>query len=65
MDVSTANNVFSVRIVLYHPDMGTEQSIDIVSPINLSSMDKKPDDAVGNISATIRENNSEGDILGK
>lgn len=63
VDVSTANNVFSVRIVLYHPDMGTEQSIDIVSPINLSSMDKTEEDGVGNISATIRENNSEGDIL--
>ena len=63
VDVSTANNVFSVRIVLYHPDMGTEQSIDIVSPINLSSMENKNEDVVGNISATIRENNSEGDIL--
>ena len=63
VDVSTANNVFSVRIVLYHPDMGTEQSIDIVSPINLSSMDKTEEDGVGNISVTIRENNSEGDIL--
>ena len=62
VDVSTANSVFSVRIVLYHPDMGTEQSIDIVAPMNLSSMDKT-DDSIGNISATIRENNSEGDIL--
>lgn len=34
VDVSFSNNVFSVRIVLYHPDLGSKHSIDIVTPIN-------------------------------
>lgn len=34
VDVSVANDVFSVRIVLYHPDLGAKHSIDIVTPIN-------------------------------
>ena len=34
VDISTANQVFSLRVTLYHPDLGTKYSIDIVSPIN-------------------------------
>ncbi len=34
VEVSTANNVFSLKIILSHPDLGTRHSIDIVSPIN-------------------------------
>lgn len=34
VDISTANRVFSLRVTLYHPDLGTKYSIDIVSPIN-------------------------------
>ncbi len=34
VDISTANQVFSLRIVLNHPDLGSKYSIDIVSPIN-------------------------------
>lgn len=34
VDISTANQVFSLRIILNHPDLGTRYSIDIVSPIN-------------------------------
>lgn len=36
VDISTANQVFSLRVTLYHPDLGTKYSIDIVSPINYS-----------------------------
>lgn len=34
VDISTANQVFSLRVTLYHPDLGSKYSIDIVSPIN-------------------------------
>ncbi len=34
VDISTANNVFSLHISLYHPDLGSKHSIDIVTPIN-------------------------------
>lgn len=34
VDISTANRVFSVRIILSHPDLGSKYSIDIVSPLN-------------------------------
>lgn len=34
VDISTANKVFSLRITLYHPDLKSKYSIDIVSPIN-------------------------------
>lgn len=34
VDISTANQVFSLRVTLYHPDLGSKYSIDIVSPTN-------------------------------
>ena len=34
VDISTANRVFSLRVTLHHPDLGSRYSIDIVSPIN-------------------------------
>lgn len=34
VDISTANNVFSLHISLYHPDLGSKHSIDVVTPIN-------------------------------
>ena len=34
VDISTANNVFSLHISLYHADLGSKHSIDIVTPIN-------------------------------
>lgn len=34
VSISTANQVFSLRVTLYHPDLGSKYSIDIVSPIN-------------------------------
>lgn len=34
VEVSTANQVFSLHIIMSHPDLGDRYSIDIVSPIN-------------------------------
>lgn len=34
VDVSISNDILTVYVGLYHPDLGTHYSIDIVSPIN-------------------------------
>ncbi len=34
VNISTANQIFSLRITFTHPDLGSRYSIDIVSPIN-------------------------------
>ncbi len=34
VNINTTNNILNVKIQLYHPDLGTKYSINIVSPIN-------------------------------
>ncbi len=34
VDVSTSNQVFSIKVTMSHPDLGSRHSLNIVSPIN-------------------------------
>ncbi len=68
VDVSNANQVFSVRIVLYHPDLGSRYSIDIAAPINFSGngvVDNTPEnvDPPSIPTAELRRENSTGTVL--
>ena len=62
VDISTANNVFSLHISLYHPDLGSKHSIDIVTPINYQGgIDSHEPPTVP--TAHIRREDSNGEIL--
>lgn len=63
VDISTANRVFSLRITLYHPDLGSRYSIDIVSPINFPGGGINQEVSNSNLGvpvAVVRLNNSTG-----